>query len=396
MPDLPIKSSDRPLAPTEAHRWISAFKPARPGLYSRLRKYLLLAALAIIAAASFGIAAYYLFIASDQFVAEARFTVRAVSAPKLDTANESEGAPMGLIVQDTQVVMSYLESRALVEYLQKEIDLRHIYSNDSIDFLSRMAEDAKIETFVRYWKSMVDVSVQPSNGIVTLSVKAFSASDSTRIALACIKASESVINNLNKDVIADSVTASNTERQIAEGRLTESRAKLEQIRNKEAVITTEQSEMSSTQLISKVRSELLSMQQEYETQSRYLAKTAPQSRTLQARIEAAKAELEKLKAQQTHKQNSTGVASLSESFLKIESATLEAGVAAAQYASALSRLENARLAAQVKLLYVEVFMPPDPPQRPKYPHRVLMSSLSGAFGLLSCFIAFITLRRMRA
>jgi capsular polysaccharide transport system permease protein len=369
---------------------------ASPIRRARLGKIALAIALFLISVFSLFAAVYYAFIASDQFVTETRFTVRASQTPTIDANSGSDSSPSGLILQDTQIVMSYLASRAIVEALDRDIGLHRLYSTDAIDYFSRLPLDAKIEKFVDYWKSMIEVSAQLGSGIVTLSVRSFSADDGVRIVKACIELSETMVNQLNSSLLTDSLAVSLSVYKRAEARLIASRDALEKVRNSESITNPDQSSASLTELISTARAQLLALQQDYEARSLYVGKNTPQIRALQARIEAAKNAIEELTAQQTASgQNSSATKTLSNSFSKLELAKLEYQDAEKQYASSLSRLENVRLASESKSMYLEVFLQPAPAQQPRYPHRTLYVAL---FILLTAILdvtALFVLRSMR-
>src|SRR5579872_4773298 len=55
---------------------------------------------------------YYAFIASDQYVAEARFTVAGGTPPIIDGITALTGIPLKAVIQDTQIVTNYIHSRA--------------------------------------------------------------------------------------------------------------------------------------------------------------------------------------------------------------------------------------------------------------------------------------------
>jgi capsular polysaccharide transport system permease protein len=300
------------------------------------------------------------------------------------------------IAQDTLIALSYLKSRTIVEELDHDIGLRRLYSRTEIDYFSRLPPNAKIEKTVKYWNSMVSASVNPTSGIVTLNVTAFSPKDAAVIAKASIDACEKAVNRLTQEIGSDSVVVSENERERAESKLIESSVKLEAARNRKAVIDPLQSAVSENQLINAVRGQLLNLQQDYDSQSVYVDKNAPQIRTLQARIQAAQSEIDRLSAlQTTQKPGPSWLPVLSDSFLDIDAVALDHHIAEVQYASALSRLENARLASDAKLIYMELFLPPEPPQKPKYPRRALYGILFGILAATALVGALAAMRSIR-
>ena len=86
-------------------------------------------------------ALYYAFIASDQYVAEAKFTVSGGEPAKLDGIGAFTGIPAISVIQDTQIVTNYIESRAAVEKLETTINLRKLYSGDGADWFARFQSE---------------------------------------------------------------------------------------------------------------------------------------------------------------------------------------------------------------------------------------------------------------
>ena len=97
---------------------------------------------------------YFGLVASDQYVSEAKFTVSSGAIPKMDNLGSVTGLPPILIVQDTQVVTSYIQSRAMVEQLEHTVGLRDAYGSKSIDWWARFRKDEPIEKFTDYWEKM--------------------------------------------------------------------------------------------------------------------------------------------------------------------------------------------------------------------------------------------------
>ena len=310
---------------------------------------------------------YYGFIASDQYVSEARFTVRGGMPPKLDGIGALTGAPPVLIIQDTQIIINYLQSRALIEALDKSVNVRALYTEGSIDPISRLKPNAKIEKVVRYWKSMIDMSVQMPAGIVNFTVRAFKPEDAARIADAALEASEVLVNQMNEQMITDTLALSESERQRAETNLATARADLETARNDEGVLNASRSGDSIDGLISSVQTQLVKMQQDYETQRRLVNENSPTIRNLQIKIAAANEEIAKLQATLT----GTGKKTIAGAMSRLDYLTFRNTIAEKMYATALALVEHARLASETKLMYINTFIRPVAAEESRYPHRLM-------------------------
>ena len=124
--------------------------------------------------------------------------------------------------------------------------------------------------------------------------------DATKIANGILEASENLINEMNDRMRRDAVALSELEQRRAGERLTQSRIALEKARNDEGMLSAEGTADAVNGLISAARSDLLKMQQEYETQKRNVSVNAPQMRYLQTRINATTEQIALLQAKLTN------------------------------------------------------------------------------------------------
>lgn len=346
-------------------------------------------------------AAYFGFIASNQYVSEARFAVRGGSAPKLDTLGALTGFPSLEIVQDTQIVINYVQSRAIVETLQSEIGLIGMFSRPEIDFVSRLGPDDPIEKVLRYWKSMIDISVQVPAGIVTVLVRAYTPQDSVRIARAVLDASERLVNDMNARMRKDALALTEVEQQRARERLARARAAMEQARNEEGLLSAESALDTQSKLILGERANLLRMQQDYATQRQYVGEAAPQLRALKKRIDAEKDQIAQLEAQLTRRADgASGVKVLSSAMNRLQYLDFERGIAEKAYATALSSHERARLASETQLLYINSFVRPMEAEQARYPRRLLtigiiIAASSAVWGVLMALSILVRNHRAR-
>lgn len=336
-----------------------------------MRVALIASFVGFVALPSLAAAAYYLFIASNQYISEAQFTVAGGSMPKPDSIASMTGIPAMAIIQDTQIVTNYIHSRASAELLQSTVNLRALYSKPEIDWLSRFDPAEPIEKFVDYWKNMTSVAIRMPGGIVSLHVRAFSPEDAADITRGVIAASEKLINDMDERMHHDAVA--NAEHQVATAteRLALTRAALEKGRNDSGVLDSAKAGEAAMALIGAGRANLLQLQQDYQTQLHSVSPQAPQMLVLKSRIDAATRQVGELEAQVTKKPGSTsGDAVISGVMSKLSELDLENKIAERLYAGALAALEGARLTAQNKMMYLTTFVQPVLPQDSEYPHRI--------------------------
>jgi capsular polysaccharide transport system permease protein len=320
-------------------------------------------------------AIYYMFIASDQYVAEAKFTVTGGKPPTSDTIGSFTGIPAMAIIQDTQIVVNYVRSRAALERLENKIDIRSLYATSQADPISRFDPSKPIEKFVRYWQHMADISITLPAGIVNLKVTAFTPEDATKITAAVLDISEALINEMNDRMNHDAVANAELELNRSSDRLTKALVALETARNDSGLLDAEKIGDALNKLIDETRSSLLLMQQEYTSQLKYVSASAPQMRALKTRIDATSGQIAELESKLTAtKLTSSTEPTLAVSMTKFAELDLERQVAERLYAGAAASLEIARLVAENKMMYLNTFVKPVLPEEPQYPRRRLMSA----------------------
>lgn len=319
---------------------------------------------------------YYGIVASDQYVAEARFTVMGGEIPASDSLGKVSGFPAEAIIQDTLIVTNFIHTRAAVEKLEKLVGLRERYSRSDVDAIARFDATEPIEKFIRYWEGMSDVSTKMPSGIVELKVRAFSAADSVEITRAVVKMSEDLINELNERMNGDAVRSAEHELQVAAQRLAVARGALEKARNEEGMLDAGKSGDAMTLLITGLKGSLLQMQKEYDSSLKAVSETAPQMRAFRTRIDATRAQIAELEAQLTTTGGGGEGRSVSQALNRFTTLDLERQIAERIYTGAASALEVARLVADRKMMYLNVFVEPVPPQEPRLPRRVLYPSIA--------------------
>lgn len=340
--------------------------------------------IAFMAVPSVGAIIYFGFVAADQYVAEARFAVRGGSMAGLDALSSMTGIPSIQIVQDTQVVTNYIESRALVELLVEKAELRERYSSQEADFYSRLDPGKPIERIVKYWKNMSDVGIEMPGGIVVLNVRAFRPSDAVALANAVVDASEQLVNELNDRARRDAVANAEQQFSIAARRLSQARAALEIARNREGMLDAPSEAKKTEALVSALRTQQLEFEQQYAVSKQSVGDDAPQMRNLRLRIDATAKQIEQLQGELTVRQNGSAASSvLASSMTRLSALELERQIAQTQYTDAASALERARLASTSKQIYLTSFVRPAAAEEARYPRRVLSITLSICAGLVA-------------
>lgn len=329
---------------------------------------------------------YFTFVASDQYVSEARFAVRTGERSALDQLAGASRLGQLAQAQDTLIVAQYVKSRSIVEALDKNVGLRAMYSRDDIDFIASAASDDSIEDLVDYWNWRVSVGVDVNSGIVTVTVRAFSAEDAQKIAQEILALSEALVNQMSARANHDELEQAEAEFKRAEDKLKEARVALRDLRNSQGVLDPTISAEALNELLTDLRKQELQAENDLIVMLRSISESAPQARQLKARIAALKVQIEKVEAQLTAASPGDGDA-LSETYGEFEDLELKRAVAESQYADASLALENARLAAERQRIYLNTIAQPEIAEKALYPLR-FWTSLAIVVGLFLAWLGF--------
>jgi capsular polysaccharide transport system permease protein len=322
---------------------------------------------------------YLVFIASDQYVAEARFAVQTAHAEierdKLaSTLSAVGGGGLPSITgQESYIVTSYIRSRAIIEDLSETLDLRKIFRRPEADFWARLKRNASAEELVDYWNGMVTTYIDGPSGIVTVDARAFRPEDALAVSRAIILSSERLVNEVSARARNDAMRRAEEEVRRSERAVREALINLRKYRDTEGFIDPVSAASSTSQLLMQAMSEKIRIQSDYFVASRAMSGDAPTIQTLKSRLESLDMQIEQLKSKLTG--NSSEGRSVSDSLVKFEELELKRIFAEKLYTMAQDALERARARAEQQNIYLSVFVQPSLPQDASYPERLSFSLL---------------------
>ncbi|MBB6483410.1 capsule biosynthesis protein [Rhizobium lusitanum] len=318
---------------------------------------------------------YYAFIASDQYVAEARFAVRAVSgatdsSENSDAAGSGGGAASALNMrsasQDAYVVTSFIHSTEILRRIGAKLDYRAMFTKQDADFLTRFNASQSDEEFLKYWNDHVTAYIDVTSGIITLKVRAFAPGDSVKLADAIIEESEKLINELSERARNDIVRSMKADVEKSGKAYGDTLVALNQFQNASGLLSPQTQAKSSGTLLTG----LLAKKMEFETRLFVMRQSKAESSPTYQQLNLAKdsldAQIEKMKSELTGPEN----ASLAKALLEYSRLDTDRLIAQKLYESSQKNYDAVLAEALRKTLYLAVFVKPALPEESIFPRRV--------------------------
>ena len=357
---------------------LRALDPAELAPRRRTSWSIVLSLLALIVLPVGGGAVYLFGVASDQYVAETRFAVR-----KADAAHGSDGveAPNGgaattssllsggvnLAGEDAEIVASYIHSRAAVDDVARQLDVRAIFQRPEADAWARLKADASAEELAAYWNRMVSVYVQSSSGIVIVSANAFRREDALALARAILVSAEQLANSLTVKMRADQTNLAEGEVKRSEAAVRVALADLTKFRNAEHLIDPTESSQAAGKLLLQLMSDRIATEGQLFVAERAQGPDAPGLNGTRARLASINTHITELQDQVAGKKAQSK--NLAATLSRFEELELKKEFAEKLFDFARQGLQRAQLTALSQSIYLAVFMQPSLPQEAAYPER---------------------------
>ncbi|MER2493327.1 hypothetical protein [Catenovulum sediminis] len=337
------------------------------------------------------VAIYLFLIASNQYESQASVVTRNSDEPAIAA---STSLPMfgldGGQSKDAYLIQEYILSKDMMLHLDKKLALRRHYSEFEADWLSRLAKDATTEEYYDYYLDKVHVEFDDISGLISISVRTFSADFSYQVIEEVITQAETFINQLGHQIALQEVSFVENELNRAHNKLTEFTNKLTEFQNQEQVFSTEQQSAAVLSSIAELESLMINKKTELEALLSYMNPTAAEVVTLQNQIKALDNQINKQQAKLVNKSST----SLNELDIQYRDLKMQIEFAADVYKAALLGLEKTRAEAHKKLKHLLVVAKPSIAEEALYPRRmywfVTISLLLGMlYGILVMLIATV-------
>jgi capsular polysaccharide transport system permease protein len=326
---------------------------------------------------------YFFGIASDLYLSEVKFVVRGPSKPQmsgLSSMFSSSGASAAS--EDTYAVHEYLMSRDAVRRLEREDDLRALFSRPEGDLISRfpgyMFWRKDFEALYKAYGRFVTIEIDSTSGVSTMQVKAYRPEDAQRVADSLLRFSEQLVNLLNERSRHDALAVFQTQVETTEHQIATIQDQLTAYRVKEKMLDPKSAATGPIELLAQMNGQLANAKSQLAEVLKN-SPNSPQIPLVRTRIGSLEKLITEERAKITGDSNSVATA-----LGEYERLNVQHLLAEKQLASAFTSLEAARLEAHRQQLYLETIAKPNLADYPLYPRRIV----SFATVVVTCLLAY--------
>lgn len=324
---------------------------------------------------------YFGLFASDVYISESKFVVKSPDKPSVSGLGAIlSGAGFSNANEELHGAQTFATSRDALRAVNRGEAFRKAYTRPEISVFNRfdpLGISPSFESLYKYFRDKVDVAVDSSTSISTLTVKAYTPEDARRFNEELLQLSEATVNKLNTRGRADLVRFAEVDVDQAKQQARRAAISLSAFRNRARLVDPEKQAAVQLQMISKLQDDLVATRTQL-LQVQQFAPENPQLPVLRTKI----ANLNRQIGVETARM-AGGMGSLATSAPEYQRLQLESQVADKQLASALASLEDARNDARRKQVYVERVVQPNLPDAPLEPRRFRSIIATFILGLIT-------------
>jgi capsular polysaccharide transport system permease protein len=326
---------------------------------------------------------YYAFLAAPIYVSEAQFIVRTPSSQGQGSGLEAFFQSAGIVSSagDAQTVAAYISSRNALQDLEKSVQIRESYARPEGDFLMRFPNyfiPPTFEYLYQHYQNWVNVEVDTSTNISTLTVYAFRAEDAMRVANRLIVLSEQYVNSMNKRAFDDSVSLAQRDMDSYQDQVVKIQQQITDFRNNSLMIDPNASSAAALNRLASLQSSLVSTQMLL-AQVEKGASQSPQLPFLRTQVKALQDQIALEENKSTGGENALAPKVASYDQLVLKQQFLQQ-----MLQSSMTVLQSTKTNAQSQKIYIEHIEAASTQDVPWYPQRIL-----GVFIVaITCLLAY--------
>ena len=332
-------------------------------------------------------AVYWLAIASDRFVSEARVIIQRTDLPGGQTVDFASllGGTSGNR-GDQLLLRDYLLSVDMLQKLDASLQLRAHYSDTSRDPLARMwSSDLSMEWFHQYYLSRVSVELDEFAGVLVIKAQGFDANMAHAITSLLVQEGERFMNSMAHSLAQGQVAFLEGQVTLMNQRALQARQAVLRYQNKAGLVSPQATAENIAGIVGKLQAQRTDLQTQRSAAQAYLVPNHPTIIQLSQQISALEKQIDQEQAKLTSP-NGKPLNRTVEEFQRLE---MEAAFAQDIYKTGLTALEKGRIEATRMIKKVSVLQAPTVPEYALEPRRFYNTLVFTLVALLLAGVAHL-------
>lgn len=372
-----------PLRPVEPAKEQVLDYPVAASARPKRRHWAVLLSFLILVALPAGLWGSYLWTrAADQYASHVAFSVRTEETGSAIALLGGITEISGSSSSDTDILYDFLQSQALVQRLDDQLDLRGIWSRVPVEADPFFAYHAPgtIEDLLSHWQRMVQIGYDSGTGLIDIRVLAFDPEDAQSIAFALQTASNEMINALSAVAREDAISYAREERDRAETRLGEARVAMTAFRNRTQIVDPTIDTQGQMGLVTNLQAQLAEALIDLDLLRDTTRSNDTRIEQAERRIEVIEDRIEAERAVLGASGDGTAFADLVDEYERL---AVDLEFAQQSYTAARAAYDVSLAEAQRQSRYLAAHISPTLAESPQYPQRIMLLALVAGFLFLS-------------
>ncbi len=309
---------------------------------------------------------YFFAVATPLYATKSEFVIQQSANPSSPggLGGLLSGSPMATS-QDSITVQGYLQSREAMQRLDQDFGFRQHFANPDIDPIQRLDPQASSEAAYKLFKNNMQISYDPTEGVIKMEVIATDPATSATFSKALIGYAEEQVDHLTQRMREDQMQGAREQYESAEADMLTAQRNLVELQEKFKVVRSEAEVTMVTAQMAQLQTQLttdkLSLDQMQSNAQPNPARTEP----LKRRIAALENEIETQRAKLTV----AGPANQSLAQVQSELLIAQADVQTRQLllGQSLAAMQTSQQEANRQVRYLSVSVNPIAPDEATYP-----------------------------
>lgn len=269
--------------------------------------------------------------------------------------------------QDSIGVQSFLQSKEAMLRLDTEAGFKAHFSQDWIDPIQRLEEDASNEAAYKAYKKNVKIGYDPTEGVIRMEVVAADPEIAAEFSRRLISYAEERVNDLSQRKRGDQMKDALQSFEAAEAERRAAQEALVQLQQRGAILDPEG-------VIASLRSQISGLETQLQERELELAALMDNARPNAARVAGAEADIRRMQEYLTRLNErmvdaSKGENSLAQLSVRIQMAQADLATRDMMLQSALQQVEQTRLEANRQVRYLTTAVSPVSSEEASYPRK---------------------------